>query len=140
MDQATTNVIPLHQPPDINKRIGQYVHLRDHIKKLDEEHKTKMQPFKETLAQLNDALLAHLNTIHADSASSEAGTVYRTAKSSASIADMTAFWDHVVNNNEWDLLDRKANVTAVEDYIAEHNAPPPGVNFNKMFVVGVRRK
>jgi len=37
------------------------------------------------------------------------------------------------------LLDRKANVTAVVDFIEENNAPPPGVNLNQVYVVGVRR-
>jgi len=46
----------------------------------------------------------------------------------------------VIGSEAWDLLDRKANVTAVSDFIEENNAPPPGVNFSTTYVVGVRRK
>jgi hypothetical protein len=37
--------------------------------------------------------------------------------------------DYVIANAAYDLLDRKANVTAVTEFIKENNAPP-GVNFS----------
>lgn len=125
---------------DISKRVAQYVQMRDKIKSLDDEHKSKMKPFRETLEKLNGLLLEHLNSIGGDSVKTESGTVYRSEKKSASLEDPDAFMTHVVENELWDLMDRKANVTAVVDYIAEHNAPPPGVNFSTRFEVGVRRK
>ena len=125
---------------DISKRVDQYVQMRDKIKVLDDEHKERMKPFKQTLEKLNGLLLDHLNTIGGDSVKTEAGTVYRSEKKSASLEDPDAFMTHVVENELWDLMDRKANVTAVADYIEEHHAPPPGVNFSTTYVVGVRRK
>ena len=47
--------------------------------------------------------------------------------------------DYVIQNNAWDLIDRKANVAAVEDFINANNTPPPGVNFTSAYVAGVRR-
>jgi hypothetical protein len=47
---------------------------------------------------------------------------------------------YVIGNEAWDLLDRKANVKAVEDFIEENDLAPPGVNFSTTYVVGVRRK
>lgn len=125
--------------PNIEKRVGQYLQLRDLIKKEDEAHKEKMKPLRETLEQLNSVLLKHLKGIGADSAATPAGTVYQTAKKAATIADMKAFWEYVVNAGDFDLVDKKANVTAVEDYITKNHAPPPGVNFSTALVVGVRR-
>jgi phage tail tube protein FII len=125
--------------PDIGKRVEQYVMLRDKIKKLDDEHKEKMKIFRETLEKLNGVMLAHLNDMNGESVRTDAGTVYRTEKKSASIADGDAFMRYVVGEEAWDLLDRKANVTAVADFIEEHKSPPPGVNFTTAFVVGVRR-
>lgn len=124
---------------DVAKRIEQFVKLRDLIKSKDDEHKKAMKPFRETLEQLNSVLLAHLNSINGDSVSTESGTVYRTEKKSASIADAQAFMDYVIQNQAWDLLDRKANVTAVEEFIKSQAAPPPGVNFSSTSVAGVRR-
>jgi hypothetical protein len=124
---------------DIAKRVEQYVRLRDMIKSKEAEQKKELKPLKDTLEQLNSVLLAHLNNVDANSAATDSGTVYRTEKKSASLADAQAFMDFVVANQAFDLLDRKANVTATEEYIKENNAPPPGVNFSSTFVVGVRR-
>jgi hypothetical protein len=124
---------------DINKRVQQYVKLRDEIKRMDDEHKEKLKPYKDTLEKLNAVLLQHLININGDSVRTEGGTVYRTAKKSASLADPEAFMRFVSANEAWDLLDRKANVTAVADFIEENNETPPGVNFTTTYVVGVRR-
>jgi hypothetical protein len=124
---------------DIAKRIEQFVKLRDLIKQKNDAHKKVMTPYNETLEQLNSLLLAHLNTVSGNSVSTDAGTVYRTEKKSASLADGQAFMNYVIANNAWDLLDRKANVVAVEDFIKGNNTPPPGVNYSCTQVVGVRR-
>jgi hypothetical protein len=125
---------------DVNVRIAQYVQLRDKIKVLDDAHKKKMEPFREMLDQLGGLLLVHLQTVGGDSIATPSGTVYKTVKNSASIADGQSFWDFIVANNEFDLLDKKANVSAVQDFIEQHHAPPPGVKFTSVVTVGVRRK
>jgi hypothetical protein len=127
------------QPFDTNKRVEQYIQLRDLIKAKDDAHKLAMAPYRETLEQLNSALLAHLNQIGGDSVRTENGTVYKTEKKSATLADKSAFWAHVVVNGEWELLDWKANPAAVAEFVEKHNTLPPGVNFNVTHVVGVRR-
>jgi hypothetical protein len=124
---------------DIATRVAQYVKLRDKIKAKEAEQKAELKPLKDTLEQLNAVLLAHLNQIGGDSVSTGGGTVYRTEKKSASLADAQAFMDYVIANQAFDLLDRKANVNAVEAHIQENDVPPPGVNFSSTFVVGVRR-
>jgi hypothetical protein len=45
----------------------------------------------------------------------------------------------VKTTNNYDLLDRKANVTAVKDYVSENGTLPPGVNLSSIKTVGVRR-
>lgn len=124
---------------DIEHRVAQYVALRDEIKKRDDLHKEQMRPMRDLLEKINNVLLEHLNSVSGESVRTTSGTVYRTEKKSASLADPEAFMRYVVENDEWDLMDRKANVTAVADYIAEHGAPPAGVNFSTTYLVGVRR-
>jgi hypothetical protein len=126
-------------PINIDKRVEQFVALRDKIKEIKERQKKELEPYVDTLEKLNGVLLGHLNTIRSNSVGTDHGTVYKTVKKSASISDMTAFWTYVVSQGDFDMVDKKANPTAVEAYIAEHNAPPPGVNFNTLEVVGVRR-
>ena len=126
-------------PTDIETRVAQYVKVRDLIKKKEDDHKEQIKPYKKLLEDLNALLLNHLNTIGGNSVATDAGTVYRIEKSSASLSDPQAFMDYVVANGAFDLMDRKANKTAVAEYIKEHGAQPPGVKFTSIFEVGVRR-
>lgn len=138
--EAETAVVVTMPAPNLGKRVEQFIKLRDLIKEREKIQKEELKPLKDTLEQLSEYLLAHLNQLGADNLSSPSGTVYRTERKSASLADAEAFMQYVIENSAWDLLVRKANETAVEDYIKEHQAPPPGVNFNRQFTVGVRRK
>lgn len=125
---------------NIETRIEQYVKLRDKIKELDDAHKDSMKPYRETLEKLNAVLLNHLNTVGVDSAKSASGTVYKTNKESVSLEDPAAFMRHVIGTENWDLLERKANLTACKEFAEENVTMPPGVKFSSMAVVGVRRK
>jgi hypothetical protein len=126
-------------PVDISKRVAQYVQLRDLIKVKETELKETLAPYKKALEDLNAVLLNHLTEMGGNSLATDAGTVYRKEKKSASLADPAAFMSYVVDNAAFDLLDRKANVTAVTAFIKQNGAPPPGVNFSTAFDVGVRR-
>lgn len=125
---------------DIAKRVEQYVALRDEIKRRDDAHKDEMKPFRELLDKFNGELLTALNEVNGNSVSTSAGTVYRTEKKSATLADPEAFMQFVVNSQMFDLLDRRANVTAVTDFLNDHGQLPPGVNYSTTYVAGVRRK
>lgn len=130
---------PVQQPVDFDTRVAQYVKLRDRIKEIEDKHKAELKPFKQALETLNGMLLDHLNQVGADSVTSAAGNVHKKLTKSATIADKAALWAWVVANGDWDLLDYKANVTAVRDHVEKHGAPPPGVNYTEAYDVGVRR-
>lgn len=133
-----------------NKRVSQFVKLRDVIRDKEKAHKEELKPFKDTIEKLGGIMLSYLNAIGAENVGTDAGTVYKTTKKSAPVADMTAFWTWVVTQAAFDMVDKKANVTAVEDYILAQvekaktdpsiiPGPPPGVNFTSYDVVGVKR-
>lgn len=130
---ATPPAIP------INVRIEQYIKLRDLIKASDEAHKDKMKPARESLEKLNSILLDHLNQIGADNVKTEHGTVYKKVSKSASLEDPDQFMRHVIGSESWELLDRKANVTAIEEFVKENGVLPPGVKWSSRQEVGVRR-
>lgn len=129
----------MNAPVTIETRVAQFVKLRDKIKEIKDRHAEELKPYAETLEKLNGVLLGHLQSVGAENVGTSAGTVYKTTKKSASVADMTAFWTYIVSQGDFDLLDKKANVTAVEAHIEEHGTPPPGVNYTTKEVVGVRR-
>ena len=131
------------QTPDdptlVDKRVEQYVKLRDHIDKLKERHAEELKPFIETQNLLSGWMLSFLERTGSQSIKTKAGSFYVTTRYSASLADADAFMKHVVSTGQFELLDRRANSTAVKDYIEKNKCPPPGVNMSAVQQVGVRR-
>lgn len=125
--------------PNIGKRVLQYVQLRDMIAAKKKQQKEELKPLEDTLEKLNDLLLGYLNATNQNSSNTDGGTVYRTEKTSATLADGDAFMRFVIGSEAWDLLDRKANKTAVKEFISKNQSPPPGVNYTSFYEVGVRR-
>lgn len=131
---------PTPHSPDIAKRIGQYVALRDRIKEIEDKHDQELKPYKAAKEQLEGVFMTHLNTTGGDSVAVKGvGTIYRTTKKSASLADAEQFRRFVIGGEHWDIIDWKANVSAVEAFLEDHKQLPPGVNFSQRDVVGVRR-
>lgn len=126
-------------PQNIEELVEQFVKLRDRLKEADDDHKKKTKAAREYLDKLNGKLLERLNEIGGESVKTAAGTVYRTTRRSATIADGDAFRQFVIANEAFDIVDWRANATAVDDFIRSEGSPPPGVNFTTAFTVGVRR-
>jgi hypothetical protein len=118
--------------------IRRYRMVRDDIKRHDEEHENFMKDRRALLVWLGGDLLRMLNATGQDSAKTKDGTAYITTQVSATLADAEAFRRHVIGTESWELLDWRANKTAVKDFVSEHQEPPPGVNYSTMRVVGVR--
>jgi hypothetical protein len=126
-------------PQNVDQLVDQYVRLRDKLKEADDAHKKKTEQARAYLLTLNGKLLEQLAAVGGESVKTPHGTAYQSTKRSASIADGDAFREYVINNGEFDLVDWRANANAVDDFIKEHGAVPPGVNFSTMITVGVRR-
>jgi hypothetical protein len=123
----------------VEQRVGEYINVRDAIKRATDAHELAIQPLVDLQNLLTGWLQNFLEKAGADSIKTSNGTCYSTTRFTASLADPEAFMKFVIANQDFDLLDRKANVTAVKEHIAKNNAPPPGVNLNSIKTVGVRR-
>ena len=126
-------------PDTIEKKIAQYVAVRDKLRQIDAAHKDFRKDFTDALERLGAQIAAFINQNGLDNIKSASGTAYITHRSSASIADATVFMKFVIDGQHWDLLDKRANATAVEAYALEHKVMPPGLNFSKLEDIGVRR-
>lgn len=136
MTNAPTHALPKE---NIQLRVDQYVRLRDLKSELAERHKAEMGPFNEAMKALEEIFLREMNNLNVTSLKTSAGTVSQKKKESASCADLDAFWTHVVTQGDFDLVDKKPNVTGVRDYIDKNGVAPPGVNWSSVVVASVRR-
>lgn len=132
--------LPQDEPVDVELRAAQFIKLRDLKAEIAERHKAELAPINEAMEGLKQLLSKGLDSLNVASAKTACGTVSFTTKSSASVSDMDAFWAYVVTTGQFELLDKKANVTAVREHIEQHNGQaPPGVNYSEFRDVGVRR-
>ena len=127
------------QPTNLDKMTERVIKLRDAIKDADKQHKEKMAPFREKLEEMENKLLAELTKLNVNKFGGAHGTVFKSSKNSATIADGSVFREYVINNELWDLVDWRANATAVAEHITVNHVPPPGVNFATVVTVNVRR-
>lgn len=68
------------------------------------------------------------------------GTAYMSTRSSASVADWDELFDFIQTHDAWEMLERRVNKTAVEQFKAVNDDLPPGVNWSETQVVNFIRK
>jgi len=68
------------------------------------------------------------------------GTAYKSTRASATVGDWDSFIQHVQENAAWELLERRVNKTAVDQFKTVNDDLPPGVNWSETQVVNFRRK
>lgn len=136
---ATGNTPAPGTAATVDKRVEQYIQVRDAIKAANEAHEAQIKPLVELQNLLTGWMQNFMEQAGADNIKTAHGTCYSTTRFTASLADPEAFMKFVRDTDAFDMLDRKANTTAVKDYVAEHGVLPPGVNLSSIKTVGVRR-
>jgi hypothetical protein len=134
-----TIAIQSFEKDTVGELVQKYVTLRDALREQDDKHKKKTAPAREMLHSLEAVLLDKLNNIDSNSVKTDCGTVYRTSRKSATIADGDLFRSYVFENSAWDLVDVRANANATADFIEANGSLPPGVNYSVTYTVGVRK-
>lgn len=123
---------------DMAKRVGQYVAIRDELKRIEEEHDKRRAPLLEIQERLTGIIRQFMDDNKLDNIKTEHGTAHTTTRYNASVQDGEAFMALVKEGN-WDLIERRANSTACKDYVKKHNQLPAGVNLSAIQTLGVRR-
>jgi hypothetical protein len=119
--------------------IEKYIELRDKKSELSAAYKKKVAGLDAALDQLEAILLEKLNEIGMDSAKGSTGTVYKSRRTSATVADWDYVLDHIQKNELWNMLEKRVSKQAVEQYVEEHGNLPPGINWREELVVNIRR-
>lgn len=135
-------VVNSHSPPalgTVEDAIKLYIEKRELLKKMDAEHEAAREPHVALQNKLTGWLQDFMAKNGCDSIKTSEGTCYNHTKYTASLADPEIFMAFVKSTNSYDLLDRKANVTAVKAYVEENKTLPPGVNLSAHQTCGVRR-
>lgn len=124
---------------DMEKRVGQYVEVRDLIRDMEARHKEELAKPTELLEKLAGVIHRFMDAHNLENLKTAAGTCYISTRWSASVQDPDAFINFIKETQNFDLLERRASSTAVKAYVEEHNSLPTGVNLSALSSVGVRR-
>lgn len=129
----------MSEEPLVLKRVGQFIKLRAAIDDLKEQHKAALAPWEQAIAKVEADLDRLVREAGASSIRTKLGTVVLSTRYTATLQDPDAFMKFVVDNKAFDMIDRRANATAVRAYVEEHSALPPGCNLNALSSVSVRK-
>jgi hypothetical protein len=124
---------------DVKDLVTKYIKLRDLKAKLDGEHKERVAPIDTAMETAENALLAMFNEQGLDSAGCEAGTAYRSVKTSATVEDMDAFLAFVKANEAWHMLERRVAKKSVDEFVEANKDLPPGIKYSSFTTINVRR-
>ncbi len=124
---------------DMETTIQKFIDTRDAIKIMEDKHKEDMKKYRARMDKLSGDIQEFLDKNNLENVKTKAGTCYLSTRRTASLADPEAFMNYVIEHEAFDLMDRRANSTAVQDFVKKHKALPPGCNLNSVTTVGVLR-
>ena len=124
---------------DYETAMTRYMNCRRTVELIEGKASEEAAPYKEKMQALMQWMEA---AAHKDGLKNVpvagVGTGYWTAHMSATVANPTAFWDFVKENQAYDLVETRASSKAVKSFIDGNNAPVPGVNFTQSQVFKIR--
>ncbi|MBT9176628.1 MAG: hypothetical protein DDT20_00948 [Firmicutes bacterium] len=110
--------------------------LAEEIALLEGRHKLELEPLKEEL--LLCERFVHDSMVSAGEQqfkTSEGHMAFFTTQNSCKVTDWDATLAHIIEKQEWELLNHAVNKTVVTDYITANQSPPPGVAYKSRRVL-----
>lgn len=124
---------------DIEDLVTRYIAARDRKKVIMDAAKKKCEQIDAALEVAEAALLKFLNENGIENVKTAAGTAYKSVSTSATVGDWDQTLEFIKANDAWHMLERRVSKVAVEEYIAETQDLPPGVNWKTFTQVNIRR-
>ncbi len=116
-----------------------YIQLRDRRSERKRTYEMEDESDKGKQEKIEGLLLKRFQDDGLESVRTASGTAYKTVRTSASVADPDAFFEFVLKNELYDLLEKRCSKTVVEQYKEAHQELPPGINYSECVALNVRR-
>lgn len=118
---------------------AKYISLRDFKEKVDSEYKAKLAKVNEAMEKIETEMLTFLRETGQESSKTKSGTFFLRTSTSARVADWDVALKFIMDNDMTNMLEKRVNKTAVEEYISVHGEVPPGVDITRKVDVSVNR-
>lgn len=113
--------------------------FRDKIAEIKKRQTQELEPLRSMLELLEAALMEGLNEDGADSIKCEAGTAYKTTRTSATVDAWSDTLDYIRDKEAWELLEARVSKTAALEIMKEIQGPIPGVRVTTEVALNIRR-
>lgn len=123
----------------IQEVVSAYIKLRDQKTAVKTRHSEELAPINSKMYRLESWLLNQLNSSGSESVRTDAGTVYKSVRTSAKVEDWDVVLDYILANNLTHMLEKRVSKAAVEEFVEAQGEAPPGVSINREVCVNIRR-
>lgn len=126
---------------DIEKLVKVYIKIRDAKAEQAKEFKEKEKSLNEQLDKIEAALLEHCKSTGQEGGKTKSGTFFRSVDERYWTSDWEAMNSFILEHGEVGLLERRLSKTNLKQFMEERpDLHPPGLNIDRTYKIGVRRK
>lgn len=122
-----------------NDKIKRFIELRDKKAAMKKKFGEFTAPIDKEMYAIQTQVLEHMNEQDLQNIKGENGTAYKVKKVSVTVPDSELFFEWVMNNKLFHMLERRASKSAVEEYVTEHGDLPPGLAMTAVMDVNFRK-
>lgn len=123
----------------IDSIIERYIKLRDKKAQMKAAFDASTADINTAMTRCECVILEEINAQGVESVRTEYGTAFKSTATSVTTADGEMFMQFCIANDRLDLLEKRPNKTAVEEYKAANDDLPPGINYRQAVTLNVRR-
>lgn len=123
----------------IEQAIGAYVKLREKKAQIEAKAKADTKPVVDTMDKIEAYLKEQADLLGVQSFKTDSGTAFLTTSERANVANWDEVLKFILENEAFDMLEKRVNKTAVREYLSANQAVPPGVNYGTSIEVSVRK-
>lgn len=125
--------------PNVDDVVATYMKLRRVKEQIEAESKTKVDELKVKMMKLEAWIKEQADLQGVTSFKTKHGTAFLTTVDYANVADWDAIKKFIIENEAYDMLEKRVAKLAVRGYIEQHKAVPPGVNYGTRLEVNIRK-
>jgi hypothetical protein len=117
-----------------------YIKMREKKAEVAHELEEKISKIDQDMRTVKTAILTHMKEIGAESLRTEAGTVYRTVRTTYATSDWESMHKFILEHGVPELLEKRIQQTNMKAFLEENpEMLPPGLNANSEYSVTIKR-
>lgn len=123
---------------NIEELVAEYVALRDKKSEVTAHAKELVGRLEDKMSGLEAEILKAMGD-GVESVRTKAGTAYKSTRRQTSVSGWDDFLPWVQQTDNWHMLMRAANKTAILEFLDEHEELPPGINLRSELTININR-